>query len=91
MLFAPTLADRAILPTGWEGRYFFNRIDRGLIAHAGLQVIRCELTLHPTQLLALVEEALTSMPGEPEDVQEVLGRDVIFKIERVEQALLSSR
>ncbi|OPD96106.1 hypothetical protein AO985_31250 [Pseudomonas aeruginosa] len=26
MLFAPTLADRAILPTAWRGRYFFNRI-----------------------------------------------------------------
>ncbi|WP_374366667.1 hypothetical protein [Stutzerimonas sp.] len=28
MLFAPTLADKAILPTAWEGRYFFNRIGR---------------------------------------------------------------
>jgi hypothetical protein len=28
MLFAPTLADRAILPTAWEGRYFFNRIGQ---------------------------------------------------------------
>ncbi|RRV04040.1 hypothetical protein EGJ28_22765 [Stutzerimonas xanthomarina] len=28
MLFAPTLADRAILPTAWRGRYFFNRIGR---------------------------------------------------------------
>ncbi|QWW09237.1 hypothetical protein HMJ40_27105 [Pseudomonas aeruginosa] len=26
MLFAPTLADKAILPTAWGGRYFFNRI-----------------------------------------------------------------
>ncbi|WP_079281418.1 hypothetical protein [Pseudomonas aeruginosa] len=26
MLFAPALADRAILPTAWGGRYFFNRI-----------------------------------------------------------------
>ncbi|HCB41925.1 MAG TPA: hypothetical protein DHW73_07470 [Pseudomonas sp.] len=28
MLFAPTLADRAILPTAWRGRHFFNRIGR---------------------------------------------------------------
>lgn len=28
MLFAPTLADRAILPTAWEGRYFFNKIGQ---------------------------------------------------------------
>ena len=30
MLFAPTLADKAILPTAWRGRYFFNRIGRQL-------------------------------------------------------------
>lgn len=28
MLFAPKLADRAILPTAWGGRYFFNRIGQ---------------------------------------------------------------
>jgi len=26
MLFASTPADKAILPTAWGGRYFFNRI-----------------------------------------------------------------
>ena len=30
MLFAPTFADKAILPTAWGGRYFFNRIGRKL-------------------------------------------------------------
>jgi len=33
------------------------------------QVIRCELTLHPTQLLTLAEEALNAMPGDQEDVR----------------------
>ncbi|PNF98341.1 hypothetical protein CXK98_22210 [Stutzerimonas kunmingensis] len=28
MLFAPTLADKAILPRAWGGRYFFNRIGQ---------------------------------------------------------------
>ena len=28
MLFAPVLADRAILPMAWGGRYFFNRIGQ---------------------------------------------------------------
>jgi len=28
MLFAPTFADKAILPTAWGGRYFFNRIGQ---------------------------------------------------------------
>ncbi|OPE10542.1 hypothetical protein APA62_32630 [Pseudomonas aeruginosa] len=35
MLFAPALADRAILPTAWGGRYFFNRIGRKLTLVAG--------------------------------------------------------
>jgi len=30
MLFAPTLADKAILPRAWGGRYFFNRIGQKL-------------------------------------------------------------
>ncbi|TEG04098.1 hypothetical protein IPC1343_32790 [Pseudomonas aeruginosa] len=33
MLFAPTLADRAILPTAWRGRYFFNRIGQKWSSH----------------------------------------------------------
>ncbi|MBC8647932.1 hypothetical protein F3I76_00170 [Pseudomonas sp. MT4] len=28
MLFAPTLADRAILPTAWGDSYFFNRVGQ---------------------------------------------------------------
>ncbi|OWG36047.1 hypothetical protein CAQ69_22995 [Stutzerimonas stutzeri] len=28
MLFAPALADRAILPTAWGSSHFFNRIGR---------------------------------------------------------------
>nr|AVE20484.1 Hypothetical protein [Pseudomonas aeruginosa] len=28
MLFTPTLAERAILPAVWRGRYFFNRIGQ---------------------------------------------------------------
>ena len=39
-----------------------------LVKKVSEQVIRCELTLNPTQLLTLVEEALAGMPLEPEDV-----------------------
>lgn len=34
-----------------------------LVKKVAQQVIRCELTLHPTQLLSLVEEALATLPG----------------------------
>lgn len=39
-----------------------------LVKKVSEQVIRCELTLNPTQLLTLVDEALAGMPLEPEDV-----------------------
>lgn len=40
-----------------------------LVQKVARQVIRCELTLHPTQLLTLAEEALNAMPGDQEDVR----------------------
>lgn len=39
-----------------------------LVKKVAQQVIRCELTLHPTQLLNLADEALASMPAEQSDV-----------------------
>lgn len=51
-----------------------------LVKKVTQQVIRCELTLHPTQLLALVEEALTSMPGEQDDVQVLLNPEEYARI-----------
>jgi len=35
MLFASTPADKAILPTAWGGRYFFNRIGRKRLSVSG--------------------------------------------------------
>ncbi|OWI73515.1 hypothetical protein CDC22_27420 [Pseudomonas aeruginosa] len=35
MLFAPALADRAILPKAWGSSYFFNRIGRFLPVQIG--------------------------------------------------------
>ena len=40
-----------------------------LVQKVSKQVIRCALTLHPTQLLTLAEEALAAMPGDQEDVR----------------------
>lgn len=39
-----------------------------LVKKVAQQVIRCELTLHPTQLLNLAEEALAAMPADQGDV-----------------------
>lgn len=38
-------------------------------------MIRCELALQPTQLLALVEEALAAFPAMPETLQVMLSTE----------------
>ncbi|EEQ9789838.1 flagellar assembly protein H, partial [Escherichia coli] len=43
-----------------------------LVEKVTRQVIRCELALQPTQLLALVEEALAAFPAMPETLQVML-------------------
>lgn len=51
-----------------------------LVKKVAQQVIRCELTLHPTQLLALAEEALAAMPGEQGDVRILLNPEECARI-----------
>lgn len=40
-----------------------------LVAKVARQVIRCELTLQPTQLLSLIDETLAAMPPAPDGVE----------------------
>jgi len=46
-----------------------------LVEKVTRQVIRCELALQPTQLLALVEEALAAFPTMPETLQVMLSAE----------------
>ncbi|POT58669.1 flagellar assembly protein FliH [Citrobacter amalonaticus] len=46
-----------------------------LVEKVTRQVIRCELALQPTQLLALVEEALSALPATPQSLQVLLSHD----------------
>ncbi len=46
-----------------------------LVKKVTRQVIRCELALQPTQLLALVEEALAAFPAMPETLQVMLSTE----------------
>ncbi|MTH46149.1 flagellar assembly protein FliH [Intestinirhabdus alba] len=55
-----------------------------LVEKVTRQVIRCELALHPTQLLALVEEALTSLPHPPEQVRVHLNGEEFMRISEAE-------
>lgn len=51
-----------------------------LVKKVAKQVIRVELTLHPTQLLALAEEALAAMPSQQEDVRILLNPEEYARI-----------
>lgn len=51
-----------------------------LVEKVTRQVIRCELALQPTQLLALVEEALSALPATPESLQVMLNSDEFNRI-----------
>lgn len=51
-----------------------------LVQKVARQVIRVELTLNPTQLLTLAEEALAGMPGEQGDVQILLNPEECARI-----------
>jgi flagellar assembly protein FliH len=55
-----------------------------LVEKVTRQVIRCELTLHPTQLLTLVDEALSSLPQQPEQVRVLLNSDEFRRISDTE-------
>jgi flagellar assembly protein FliH len=51
-----------------------------LVKKVAQQVIRCELTLNPTQLLNLAEEALASMPADQGDVNVLLNPEEYNRI-----------
>jgi len=55
-----------------------------LVEKVTRQVIRCELTLHPTQILALVEEALNALPQQPEQVKVLLNSEEHRRISEAE-------
>jgi flagellar assembly protein FliH len=54
-----------------------------LVQKVSKQVIRCELTLHPTQLLTLAEDALAAMPGDQEDVRILLNPEECTRIKEL--------
>lgn len=55
-----------------------------LVEKVARQVIRCELTLHPTQLLTLVEEAIGSLAKTPEQIKVCLNAEEFRRISEAE-------
>lgn len=54
-----------------------------LVEKVTRQVIRCELALQPTQLLALVEEAVNALPAVPETLHVMMNPDEFQRIQNV--------
>lgn len=57
-----------------------------LVEKVTRQVIRCELALQPTQLLALVEEAIAALPATPETLNVYLSTEEFTRIQSVAPA-----
>lgn len=57
-----------------------------LVEKVARQVIRCELALQPTQLLALVEESLASLPEAPTRLRVLMNAEELIRISEVEPA-----
>lgn len=55
-----------------------------LVEKVTRQVIRCELTLNPTQLLTLVEEALAGLPQPPAQIRVLLNSEEHRRISEAE-------
>lgn len=71
---------------GWLQAYEQRRREEllQLVEKVSRQVIRCELTLHPTQLLTLVEEALSSLPKMPQELRVLLNSEEFRRISEAE-------
>ncbi|MBC7005319.1 flagellar assembly protein H [Photobacterium sp. BZF1] len=54
-----------------------------LVQKVAQQVIRCELALQPQQIMALVEETLESLPGEPQGLKVKMAREEFTHLEKV--------
>ncbi|MCL1050895.1 flagellar assembly protein H [Shewanella abyssi] len=54
-----------------------------LVRRVALQVIRCELTLQPQQILALIEETLAALPDDPSKVKIHLEPSAVDKLKEL--------
>ncbi|MFT5787989.1 MAG: flagellar assembly protein FliH [Shewanella sp.] len=54
-----------------------------LVRRVSLQVIRCELTLQPQQILTLIEETLAALPDDPSNVKIHLEPSAVEKLKEL--------
>ncbi|MDH0049149.1 flagellar assembly protein FliH [Comamonas terrigena] len=86
-LGAPVTAAAAqlqLLHADWEASLRKDLID--LVEKVARQVVRCELTLQPAQILALVEETLAGMPQRTGAVQVFLNPSDLQRIQELDHS-----
>lgn len=71
-----------VLHEDWQASLGKDVID--LVERVARQVVRCELTLQPAQILALVEETLQGMPQRTGDVQVFLNPADLLRIQELD-------
>lgn len=70
------------LHSDWQASLRRDMID--LVERVARQVVRCELTLQPAQILALVEETLSGMPQRTGEVQVFLNPADLQRIQELD-------
>jgi len=80
-LLAPLAALKSLLEEGHvEQVNQQQELILALVKRVALQVIRCELTLQPQQILGLVEETLAALPDDPSEVKIHLEPSAVDKL-----------
>ncbi|MCL1147736.1 flagellar assembly protein FliH [Shewanella sp. 10N.261.52.F9] len=80
-LIAPLGALQAVLEEGHNQQILQQQsLILDLVRRVSLQVIRCELTLQPQQILTLIEETLAALPDDPSKVKIHLEPSAVDKL-----------
>ncbi|MDO6680258.1 MULTISPECIES: flagellar assembly protein FliH [unclassified Shewanella] len=80
-IMAPLSAMKSLLEEGHTQQVMQQQdLILELVRRVSIQVIRCELTLQPQQILALVEETLAAIPDDPTEVKIHLEPSAVTKL-----------
>ena len=83
-LIAPLAAIKSLLEEGHSQQIMQQQeLILDLVRRVSIQVIRCELTLQPQQILALVEETLAAIPDDPTEVKIHLEPTAVNKLKEL--------
>ncbi|MGS0675379.1 flagellar assembly protein FliH [Shewanella sp. 0m-4] len=83
-IIAPLGALKALLEEGHNQQILQQQsLILDLVRRVSLQVIRCELTLQPQQILNLIEETLSALPDDPSQVKIHLEPSAVDKLKEL--------